>query len=88
MDEPQKKIEIDFLNIAPYVRYVQEYHGYDGYRIQQRMIYDHEIIFVKKGKCVYQIEDRKYVLQTGDIHFMRPHVWHSCHVPEGEEFDY
>ena len=52
------------------------------------MIYDHEIIFVKKGKCVYHIENQEYVLQSGDIHFMHPHVQHSCYVPMGEEFAY
>ncbi|SFS65808.1 AraC family transcriptional regulator [Paenibacillus sp. BC26] len=81
-------MKVDFRTIAPYVRFVQEYHGYDDYRIQPRVIYDHEIIFVKKGKCMYRIGEQMYSLRGGDVHFMPPNVLHSCYVPKGEEFAY
>nr|WP_239566079.1 AraC family transcriptional regulator [Paenibacillus sacheonensis] len=81
-------VKIDFRTIAPYVRFVQDYHGYDDYKIQPRVIYDHEIIFVKKGKCVYRIGEKEYTLRSGDVHFMPPNVLHSCHVPKGEDFSY
>lgn len=81
-------MKVDFRTIAPYVRFVQEYHGFDDYRIQPRVIYDYEIIFVKKGKCTYHIGEKIYTLRSGDVHFMPPSVLHSCYVPKGEEFDY
>lgn len=81
-------MKVDFRTIAPYVRFVQEYRGHDDYRIQPRVIYDHEIIFVKKGKCVYRIGEKEYALRGGDVHFMPPNTLHSCHVPKGEEFSY
>lgn len=88
MNYQREVSKIDFLNIAPYVRYVHEYHGLDDYKIQSRTIYDYKIIFVKKGKCVNHIENQEYILQSGDILLMHPHVQHSCYVPKGKQFSY
>ncbi len=74
--------------MAPYVRYIHEVDAGYGYRVPPRVIYDYEMIFVLEGTCHYQIGGQPYILKTGDVHFMRPHVQHHCMVPEGSRFHY
>ncbi|MCQ6558752.1 AraC family transcriptional regulator [Paenibacillus mendelii] len=80
--------KVDFMNIAPYVRYIQQNSGNEEYKVPQRIIYDHEIINVLEGTCVYWIEGKEYVLQAGDMLYMPPHTEHYCYVPAGENFHY
>ncbi|GGD57207.1 AraC family transcriptional regulator [Paenibacillus nasutitermitis] len=80
--------QIDFMNIAPYVRLIQEIDADDAYRIPSRVIYDHELIFVLEGSCEYWIEGERYMLRAGDMHYMPPHTEHYCYVPRGGRFHY
>ncbi|BBH22113.1 AraC family transcriptional regulator [Paenibacillus baekrokdamisoli] len=95
MNEQRVK-KIDFMNLAPYVRYIHEHNSQaesngrpsPGYRVPPRVIYDYELIYVTKGGCLYNIEGVEYLLRPGDLHFMRPHVKHHCYDPDGNTFQY
>ncbi|MDR6553531.1 AraC family transcriptional regulator [Paenibacillus qinlingensis] len=80
--------KIDFLNLAPYVRFAHEDAGEDDYRVPPRIIYDHEMILITSGTCVFQLEDQTYPLEAGDLLFIRPHLRHSYFVPKGKSFRY
>jgi len=79
---------IDFLSLAPYVRFAHEHAGRDDYRIPPRIIYDHEIILITSGECVFELEDAAYPVEAGDLLFIRPHLRHSYFVPKGKSFRY
>ncbi|HZG56179.1 AraC family transcriptional regulator [Paenibacillus sp.] len=79
---------IDFLNLAPYVRYIHEYRSDAEYRIPPRIIYDHEIVFMVGGRLTYTVEGTACELRTGDALFLRPHVEHFAYAPEGSELHY
>jgi len=79
---------VDFLNLAPYVRYIHELKTGDPYRLPPRIIYDYEMIFVVSGECHYLIEGEVYKLEAGCLHVMRPHVRHHAYVPPGGSFHY
>ncbi|MFD0714864.1 AraC family transcriptional regulator [Paenibacillus sp. GCM10027626] len=79
---------VNFMNLAPYVRYIHEYKSSESYRIPPRIIYDYEIIFVVSGTCHYVIEGAPYTLTAGCLHVMRPHTLHHCYAPAGPEFHY
>jgi AraC-like DNA-binding protein len=82
--------KIDFMNVAPYVRYIHEHipENESSYRLPPRVIYDYEVVYVTRGGCLYHIEGVEYLLRPGDIHFMRPHVRHHCYDPDGDTFYY
>ncbi|WP_219834588.1 AraC family transcriptional regulator [Paenibacillus sp. R14(2021)] len=89
---PVKKL--DFLNLAPYVRFIHEYQSDPGsvppekYRIPPRVIYDHELIFLLSGACVHHVGGVQYAQKSGDLFFMRPHVEHFSQGVKGEPLHY
>ncbi|QGQ99163.1 AraC family transcriptional regulator [Paenibacillus psychroresistens] len=83
---PVKKL--DFLNLAPYVRYVQVYNSNEEYKVPPRVIYDHEIVFMLSGKFVHYLDGIRYEQQAGDVFFLRPHVKHSTNIIKGENISY
>jgi len=85
---PSSVRTIDFLSLAPYVRFAHEHAGKDDYRIPPRIIYDHEIILITSGACVFELENQTYAVEAGDLLFIRPHLRHSYFVPSGKSFHY
>jgi len=83
---PTKKI--DFLNLAPYVRYIHEISFEDDYKIPPRVIYDHEIIFLLSGESVNTIDGVQYIQRPGDVLFVRPHLLHSAYKHGSEVLSY
>lgn len=80
--------KIDFLSLAPYVRYIHENSNPDTNKVPPRIIYDHEIIFYTKGEGIYRLEDREYILRPSDLHFIRPHIPNSSLVLTDKPFHY
>jgi AraC-like DNA-binding protein len=77
---------IDFLQVAPYVRFVHFFDAPDSWIQKPRIIYDHELIFVKEGRCMCRIENIETEIKTGDLLLMRPYVEHSMWLPENAGF--
>lgn len=79
---------IGFHQICPYIRLVQQIRAGDSYRLPSRIIYDHELIFVLDGGCMYEIDGKEYELGPGDLLLMKPNVRHRAYVRPNERFHY
>lgn len=81
----RKDLQIDFLTVSPYVRYI--HHMSDAceknYNIPWRYLYDYELIFVSSGSMTVYTEKDSYTLNAGDIHVMYPLVKHRRKIPAG-----
>jgi AraC-like DNA-binding protein len=75
--------KVDFLQLAPYVRYIHEYDGPGNIKVPPRYIYDHELVFFTHGGGIYTIDDISYTVSAGDLHVIRPHQRNSCVIPSG-----
>ncbi|WP_162463353.1 AraC family transcriptional regulator [Paenibacillus psychroresistens] len=88
MDYSSEQMDVDFSNLAPYVRFVQKYEGDDTYKLPRRIIYDYEIVLVLQGKWIYTIDNQGYEVNAGDMLIVPPYIQHSCYVPKGESIQY
>lgn len=80
---------LDLLKLSPYIRYANRTSGTSAdYYVPWRIIYDFEIIFIVEGELEVICKDKKYLLNTGDFHLMRPFVEHRRRIPEGKSCTY
>ncbi|MFP4177512.1 MAG: AraC family transcriptional regulator [Acholeplasmataceae bacterium] len=61
--------------LSPYVRHAMHHTYIKGYFIE-RHIWDHEIIYINKGKMRITIADRTYTVSENDCILLRPDVYH------------
>jgi AraC-like DNA-binding protein len=82
--------QVDFLNLAPYVRYVHEFEHKEQYavKVPPRIIYDYEMIFMIGGSGSYRINDRSFVLNAGDLCIIPPFVQNSFLLSQGQYCHY
>jgi AraC-like DNA-binding protein len=73
------------LTIQPYVRLAMHHTYLKGYYIE-RVIWDHEIIFIDNGKMKVTIEDKVYYPEKNDCILLRPNVYHKIEW-SGEDCD-
>lgn len=80
----QSKQNLQLLKLSPYIRYAARISGTsDNYSVPWRIIYDFEVIFIVNGELEVLTKDKKYILEAGDIHFMRPFVEHKRQISGG-----
>lgn len=48
----------------------------DGYTLEPRMVWQHNLIFVERGRAEWVIEDEPVPLRAGEFVIVPPHVWH------------
>lgn len=78
----QNYTKINFLEISPFVRFVNYNSGPAySYFIPKRIIYDFEMIYITEGKLMVESEEGNYSIDEGEIHFMKPKVIHKRYVP-------
>jgi AraC-like DNA-binding protein len=75
-------MRVDYKSLAPYVRYVHEVELPGGRVIGERLIYDHEFIFVVRGSGTLRIEDRVHPMAAGQLFYIRPHLLNEMRVDE------
>ncbi len=61
-------------NISPYVRYVNYYVPLFTYTEKERVIYDHEFMYVKDGSVEMNYGGERFLLNRGDIFYISPFV--------------
>jgi len=74
---------VDYRTISPYVRYVHEVELAAGTRMPERVIYDHEFIYVVKGSGTIRVENRVHTVRGGDLAYIRPHLANEMTIDEG-----
>ena len=72
-----KDTVISFFEISPNVRYVNLLQCSPDFHEGPRMIYDHQFIYVHKGKGVIEIDGMRYQAVPGDLYFYGPAEVHT-----------
>lgn len=71
---------------SPYIRVAMFSTLVSPFVINERIIFDYEIILVNDGKCRITVEGEEYVCKTGDVVFLRPGVPHKFESVDGCDF--
>ncbi|BBI32909.1 AraC family transcriptional regulator [Cohnella abietis] len=75
---------VDYKTISPYVRFVHEVVIPPGEHTPERYIYDHEFIYVVKGKGRLRIENKEHPMGPGDLLYIRPNRTNEMFVHDDE----
>lgn len=70
--------------VSPYIRLAwYDVLPADGY-VQERVIFDYELFYIKSGKATVTVENTVYEGQQGDIFIFRPKQRHSIRIMENK----
>jgi AraC-like DNA-binding protein len=72
--------------LSPYVRVAMNSVLKKGTVLSERIIYDYEMIFVRRGECRIRINGVDYVCENNNVILLRPGIPHSFYV-EKCDFD-
>ena len=72
---------------SPYVRIAMFSTIQAPFLINERVLYDYEIIFVRNGKCKLTVNGTEYICTRNDIVFIRPGVPHKLENCEDDFFE-
>lgn len=79
-------INIDLEHIQPYIRYVNNYEPVCSYTEKERIIYDHELMYVTEGETDICYDGKDYHLKKGDVFYFRPFVKNYMTVDAENKF--
>ena len=68
--------------MSPYVRRAWDGKLPIGWQLEERMIYDFELVYIMEGKTNVKIEGQEYLGLPGDLFFFRPYKRHSMQALE------
>lgn len=71
-------------DFSPYVRVAMFSTLTAPFKIDNRIIFDYEIIFVSDGECKITIEDTEYLCKKDDVVFIRPDINHKFDVEKND----
>jgi len=60
--------------ISPYIRYVNNYAPVWSYTEPERILFDHEFMYVVNGHCHIRYDGREYDLEKGDLFYIQPGI--------------
>ena len=72
--------------INPYIRVAMNSILTGPRVINNRTLFDYEIIFVKEGKCNITYDNTNYVAQKNQVIFIRPGITHKIEIAENIKF--
>lgn len=73
-------------DIQPHIRYVNNYRPMHSYTEKERILYDHEFMYVMAGEVEMHYGGRVYALKKGDLFHLRPFVTNYIVVDESKGF--
>ncbi|MBO5355498.1 MAG: helix-turn-helix domain-containing protein [Clostridia bacterium] len=68
---------MDINTFSPYIRRAIFSTILSPFIIRERIIYDHELIYVMDGTCAITVDGKEYVVKKGDCVFFPPNVPHE-----------
>ncbi len=68
------------LECNPYIRYVNNYAPAYSYVEKERIIYDHEFMYIMSGSAVMNYGGQQYHLKKGDLFYLSPGVKNNIEV--------
>lgn len=76
---------MDIHEISPYIRVAtRSQTKYLGWEIKERVIFDYELQYIKKGSILVNIEGKEYIGQEGDIFLYKPKQPHTMKLLNNE----
>lgn len=79
-------VAVMLANISPYIRYVNYYVPVSSYVENERMLYDHEFMYVIDGAVSMFYGGEHYRLVKGDLFYLSPFVKNFIKVEEKDGF--
>lgn len=67
-------IPIPTESISPYIRYVNNYAPTWSYTEPERILFDHEFMYVVNGRCHICYGEAEYDLEKGDMFYIQPGI--------------
>lgn len=71
---------MDINYLSPYIRVAMDSRIEPPWHLQERVIFDYELLYVKEGRILVTVEDREYFGNPGDIFLFKPKQRHSIRV--------
>lgn len=56
------------------------------FTINERIIFDYEIIFVQEGKCRLTVDGKEYICKKNNVVFIRPDIPHKMECVDNSDF--
>ncbi|MBM7566127.1 AraC family transcriptional regulator [Paenibacillus sacheonensis] len=72
-----------FNQLSPYVRIAIDSMLWSSWRVEEREIWDYEILYLKEGRLEVSVEDKIYAGIAGDIFIFKPAQRHSIRALDG-----
>ncbi len=71
--------------LCPYVRRAWYNIMPPGKSVNERVIFDYELVYIKEGKGLITIEEQEYTCSQGDVYLFRPKQRHSIGAVYGQQ---
>lgn len=78
--ERQEGFVTDINYISPYIRVAIDSVINPPWKLDERVIFDYELLYIKDGEVEITIEDRCYKGKQGDIFLFKPKISHSIRL--------
>ncbi len=80
---PDPSLPAPLLGLAPWVRLVHDFRTMPGYRLTNRRIVDHALLFFLGGAGTYRCEGRQWRIEPGCLAIVRPGRMHTISADPG-----
>ena len=78
---------MDINQISPYVRIALSCLKTEPWKVEERVIFDYELLYVRSGIVKVTIEGKEYRGEKGDIFLFKPKQRHSIEMIPGDYFE-
>lgn len=68
---------MDLHRLSPYIRRAMDSYVPADWRLEERMIFDYELLYVKQGELLITVEGKTYEGKPGDLFLLKPRERHS-----------
>ena len=82
----REALSLFFNHLCPYIRRAWDGTVYDGWHLNERVIFDYEIIYIMSGSATVTVGSEAYEAQQGDLFFLKPLIPHSITPRPGTPF--
>lgn len=77
---------MDTNYISPYIRVAMDSIINPPWKLEERVIFDYELLYIKEGNVIITVEDAVYEGKTGDVFLFKPKQRHSIKPVDGTRF--
>jgi AraC-like DNA-binding protein len=72
-----EEYRMDLSLLSPYIRRALDHRAQLGWELKERVLFDYELLYVKNGEIIVQIEHDSYHGIPGDLFLFKPRQAHS-----------